>query len=133
MSTAIVFPNNRNYDPSDNRPYSRVYLTNSTGTKKSSLYMCLVDTGSDYIILPRSAATTVGIALSGTKKTIRGATGSASFDFETNLQFIIEGLSITADVLLDPSPGAAFVPILGRVAILAAFDLGFNVTDWLWT
>ncbi|MHB1426435.1 MAG: hypothetical protein ACYC3I_25010 [Gemmataceae bacterium] len=60
-------------------------------------------------------------------------TGSASFFFEPALRVDIEGYTITADVLFDPSPGAAFVPLLGRTAMLAAFDVGFNVAEWLWT
>ena len=129
----IFFPNNRPYDPNDNRPYAQVILTDSSGTRKTSVYWCLVDTGSDYIILPISATTMVGITLSGATNTLHGVTGSASFNFETGLQVSVEGYTITADVLFDPAPTATFVPILGRAAILAAFDLGFNVNDWLWT
>jgi hypothetical protein len=130
----LLFSNSKPYDPNDNRPYAEVVLTGASGTRKSSTYNCLVDTGADYIILPIDAANTVGIILSGATMPVHGVTGSASLNFETNLEIIIENhASITADVLFDPRPTAAFVPILGRTAILALCDLGFDVTDWLFT
>ena len=127
----ITFPNSKPYDPIDNRPYAAVALLH--GARKSPTFPCLVDTGSDFIVLPTSAASLIGLPLSGTKKTYRGVTGSASFDFEIGLQVDVEGCVITTDVLFAPTATVGFVPILGRVAILAAFDLGFNVSDWLWT
>jgi len=129
----LNFSNNKPYDTVDNRPYLDVLLTDPSGKIKSPTYPSLVDTGSDYIILPTAAAAMAGIPLSGKTKTIRSATGSASFNFETGLNVIVAGYSITADVLFDPSPSSAFVPILGRPAILAAFDVGFNLSDCLWT
>jgi len=83
--------------------------------------------------VPISAAASVGIRLSRMRKTLHGVTGSASFFFEPALLVDVEGYRITADVLFDPSPSAAFVPLLGRAAMLAAFDVGFTVVEWLWT
>jgi predicted aspartyl protease len=130
MSITIVFNNSKPFDPSDNRPYADVAITDSRGNSISPTYVCLVDTGSDYIVLPYGAASR--IALSGNKKTLRGVTGSMVLDFETNLYVVIEGLLIKTDVLFESSPASGFVPILGRAAILTAFDLGMDVGNWLY-
>ena len=129
----IAFANSKPYDLIDNRPYSGLTLLHSSGAPRSPTYRCLVDSGSDYIVLPISAAASVGIRLSRMRKTLHGVTGSASFFFEPALLVDVEGYRITADVLFDPSPSAAFVPLLGRAAMLAAFDVGFTVVEWLWT
>jgi len=126
----LIFTNTKSFDPSDNRPYADVTLTDALGTPISATYQCLVDTGSDYIILPISAA--AGLVLSGTMMVYHGVTGSTSMNFEKNIDIIIETKKLRADILFDPSPGAGFIPILGRTAILTAFDLGVTVSDWHW-
>jgi len=131
MATTITFPNAKLYDASDQRPYADVSVANGSGVRISAIYKCLVDTGADYIVLPISAA--AGLVLSGTMKNFRGVTGSKPMNFESGVQIMIETTYvITTDVLFDPSPTASFIPILGRTAILTAFDLGLDVSNWLW-
>ena len=75
----ITFANSKPYDPIDNRPYSGVILIHPAGSPRSPAYRCLVDTGSDYLVLPVTPAAVVGIHLSGVKKTLHGVTGPPLF------------------------------------------------------
>ena len=42
----------------------------------------------------------------------------------------VEGIPITVDLLCHPSPASR--PLLGRQAIHALINVGFNATSWLW-
>ena len=42
----------------------------------------------------------------------------------------IEGKTVAADILFDPSGSTS--ALLGRQALLAALEAGFNTREWLW-
>jgi hypothetical protein len=86
----------------------------------------------DYSLLPESAYTSLGLALSGRSRPYRTPPGSTSLPFESGVTLDVQGCRITADVLLQPWPSAGFLPLLGRPELLALTEIGFNVTDWLW-
>ena len=58
------------------------------------------------------------------------AGGTTTFQRLRNVTVEIEGQSVTVDVLFDPTNQAP--PLAGRGVLLAAFELGFQPTNWLW-
>lgn len=113
-----------------NRPMADVYLQPSH--PNSSVWVSLVDTGADYLQLPAAAAKAVGISLSGVPtQSVQTAGGTVSLPFVANLDVEIEGYVVKADVLFDPSSSSSVGPLLGRQALLAAYEVGFNASAWL--
>lgn len=113
-----------------NRAYADVRIA---GPAASSLtWVCLVDTGSDFTILPMAAAMAAGITPSGSAVTFQTAGGARySLPSHAPVPLIIEGYLVpNARVVF--SAGQGFSPILGRGELLAAFDVGFSRTDWFW-
>ncbi len=129
-ATSASFTHSKIYDPL-NRPMADVVLIGPGGVR-GSLYQCLVDTGADYTVLPLAMALSAGITVSGGFSTITTVAGAASFYFLTGITLEVEGYVVPTDVYIDPSPAAAYIPLLGRATLLSAFDLGFNVSDWLY-
>jgi predicted aspartyl protease len=125
--TTVIYTKNILY--SGNRPYADVILVSTPGNTPT--YKSLVDTGADYLQLPETAANLAGISLIGGKKTtVQGISGSATMTLVSSVQITIEGIAVTVSVLFDPN--AASKPILGRQALMAAMDVGFNTKEWLW-
>jgi predicted aspartyl protease len=113
------------------RAYADVVVMNSAGARKSSTIQCLVDTGSDYTILPMSIATAVGITPTGPPITFRTANGASyTLPSHPSVDLIVEGYHITVFVVF--SSAAAFTPILGRLELVTAFDIGLDTTNWYW-
>lgn len=130
--TPATFASSKPLDAARNhRAYADVRLTTANGTVKSSTLQCLVDTGSDYTVLPLSAATSVGIVPSGPWVTFRTA-GGANYRLRSHLgvNLEVEGYAIVAQVIF--SQATAFTPILGRLELVAAFDAGFDTSNWYW-
>ena len=126
--TTISFPNSCLY--SGNRPYADVIL--NPLYPGAPTHKCIVDSGADYLQLPASAASSVGISLIGATPTpVSTVAGTTTLQLVTNVQVDIEGYKVTIDVLFDPTNSTH--PIAGRQLLLKAFDLGFNTTHWLWT
>lgn len=129
--TTINFPNSSKY--SGNRPYADVVLQSGSGNNPT--HKCLVDTGADYLQLPSSAATSVGLghllaSAVATNVKIAGG-GSVVMQLAHSVSVIIEGYPVTVSVLFDPSNSGPV--LLGRQALLAAVEAGFNTKEWLWT
>lgn len=127
-----TFSGSRSLDPRRNyRAYADIVLTDPAGVTRSSTIQCLVDTGSDYTVLPMSMATAVGIVPSGPLITFRTAAGvSYSLPSHPRVDLIIEGYAIRVPIAF--STAASFIPILGRIEAVAAFDIGFDVANWYW-
>jgi hypothetical protein len=112
------------------RAYAKVDVTDPKGTVLAS-NECLVDTGSDYTILPQNTAAIAGLKLTGPKVTFRTAGGmSYSLPSHMSVHLLVEGYAITAQVLF--SSAKSFLPILGRWELVNAFDFGFDDTNWYW-
>ncbi len=134
--TLVTYTNQRLY--SGNRPYSNVTLLGVTPYPSYGYtpypnvnFWALVDTGADYLQLPMSAALTAGIDLSrGVPKTVHGATGTAALIFVTGINVEVEGKLVIVDVFFDPTNSSS--ALLGRQALLAAVEAGFNANEWLW-
>ena len=111
------------------RAYADVYVTDPYTGTKSATFQCLVDTGSDYTILPLSAATAIGLTPSGPPITFRTAGGTThSLPSHSWVDMIIEGYHIIGPVVF--SDAIDFSPIVGRLELVQAFDIGMDVTEW---
>ena len=124
------FAGSKPLDPGRNyRACADVHVKDATGTVKYKL-QCLVDTGSDYTVLP-TAATAAAIALSGPAITFNTAGGVAyTLPSHPAVDLIVEGYAITVPVAFSAS--TAFTPLLGRLELVEAFDAGFDATNWYW-
>jgi hypothetical protein len=113
------------------RAYADVELADPTLTRFSATLQCLVDTGSDYTILPMSLAVSFGIMPAGPPVTFRTAGGTTySLISQPGLDLLIEGYAIKATVAFASS--AAFIPIVGCFDLVNAFDFGFDDVNWFW-
>lgn len=122
--TKIDFQNSISYI--GNRPYADVRLGSASPT-----YKCLVDTGADYLQLPASAAAAIGLSLANAvPHSVTTASGTTIFRLLPKVSVDIEGQRVNVDVLFDPTDRAP--PLAGRGVLLAAFELGFQPTKWLW-
>jgi len=113
-----------------NRPYADVVLNPAFRT--SPTHKCLVDTGADYLTLPAHYAPGSGISLTaGTAVSVVLASGgSVSMTQVAGVSVEIEGVPVVVDVFFDHTAGS--LALLGRQALLAAMEAGFNATQWLY-
>jgi hypothetical protein len=91
-------------------------------------FNCLLDTGSDYTLLPDWLLRSSGITATGTAKFHSIAALPYTLPLATGVELIVEGTTIRCDVAFYST---GFTPILGRPqAMMAAFDFGFTTSDW---
>ena len=115
-----------------NRPWADVSL-NPLVSPVVTL-KCLVDTGADYLQINQADAIHAGISLVGaTPTSVSTVAGSTTLQLVTGVKVSIEGSKIlTVDVLVDTT-NSTKPPLAGRLLLLAAFDLGFDISQWLST
>lgn len=117
----------RNY-----RAYADVRLIGPTAT--SSTHEFLVDTGSDYTIVPERLAQNIGIPTNVPLPQVNFTTASGhnvALPYYTPLDIEI-GAYILPGIRILITSASGFIPILGRPELIAAFDFGFNTTHWHW-
>jgi predicted aspartyl protease len=96
-----------------------------------SIANVLVDTGADFLMVSASSAATAGLLPGmGTPIYIRTAGGTVTMTKHTGVFVEIEGIRVITDLLCHPSPTSR--PLLGRQALSALKDVGFDTTSWLW-
>ena len=113
----------------DNRPYAEIILHGKTTTQFERIW-ALIDTGADFIQVNNAIAQRIGIDLTkdGKPKQIQTAGGGQITVTEVgNVEVEVEGKRIRVNCLF----GQNQTPIFGRVAILAAMDIGFDLRGWL--
>jgi len=129
MTTNITYTNAKSYAGPNNQPLADIVLLGPAAN--FTISGVLVDSGADLVQVPSSAAITAGLALSsGTPLTINTAGGSITMTLLSAVSIEVEGIPITVDLLCHPSPASR--PLLGRQAIHALINVGFNATSWLW-
>lgn len=98
---------------------------------RATIVDVLVDTGADYVVVPRYVAGQVGLSLSGaTKVRAKGIGGSVTMDKLSGVSIEIEGKSGVADVLFHPR--RASKPLVGRTGIKIIHEVAFEASDWHW-
>ena len=114
-----------------NRPWADVLLAplGAAVTLK-----CLVDTGADHLQINALDASAAGFSLAAaTPVTITSAAGSGVLQKISAVQVSIEGSkTLIVDVLVDTT-NSTKPQLAGRGLLLAAFDIGFNTSEWLRT
>lgn len=129
MATKI-FSKQKSLNLSNNsRAYADVILINPTNGQRSGPINCLVDTGSDYTILPLRIATTLNINPPTPASIITSSGQTVSFQSHKSLEIVIEGW-ILKNVHVLFSPAQQFIPILGRIDLIDTFDFGFDSSYW---
>jgi predicted aspartyl protease len=126
MST-VIYVAKKAY--SGNRPWADVKL-NPSG--KFVNLKCLVDTGADFLQINGADASAAGFSLSkAVPVAILTAGGKATLQKIIGVSVSIEGgKPLTVDVLVDTT-NSTKPPLAGRQLLMAAFEIGFNVSEWL--
>lgn len=98
---------------------------------RATIVDVLVDTGADYVMVPRYIASQIGLDLSHAKKVVvRGVGGSVTMDKLTGVSVEVEGKMGTADILFHPRRSSK--PLVGRTGIRIIHEVAFEATDWHW-
>lgn len=127
--TTVIYFKSKLY--SGNRPYADVVLNPSIA--KVTL-KCLVDTGADFLQINAADAKAAGFSLgTAIPHRVSTAAGIVTLQKITGVSVTIEGSkTLTVDVLVDTT-NSTKTPLAGRQLLLAAFDIGFNTSEWLST
>lgn len=113
------------------RAFVDVFLINPTNSSlRAGPVKCLIDTGSDFTILPIQYANSINITPSNST-TIRSPGGTATYSSQPNLTLEICNLHLpNADILFSSSSG--FLSILGRNDLLSTIAIGMDDHNWYW-
>jgi predicted aspartyl protease len=126
MTSTVTYPNSSPYQ--GNRPIAEVKLLGPVATIR---LLALVDTGADYLQVPLAEAVAAGFNTGAAMPITVGTAGSpVGMTLLARETVSVEGKTVAVSVLLNPDPTSE--PLLGREALLAAYDAGFNVNEWLW-
>jgi predicted aspartyl protease len=125
----VTYNNSKPYSGTLLQPLADIVLLGPT--RNFSIANVLVDTGADFLMVSASSAATVGLLPGmGTPIYIRTAGGTVTMTQHTGVFVEIEGIRVITDLLCHPSPTSR--PLLGRQALHALKDVGFDTTSWLW-
>jgi predicted aspartyl protease len=125
----VSYGNSKSYVGATSQPLGDVLLVGPAANV--SIKGILVDTGADYLQVPAGAATTAGWSLSaGTLVSVGTAGGTTTMTLLPGVSVEIEGTSVIVDLLCHPSGSSK--PLLGRSALRALKEVGFDLSDWLW-
>lgn len=130
MPVGSAFANSKPFDPSDHRAYARVRIKNPASNAISPGLICLVDTGSDWTVLPAPFVQAMGLVANGPPVSVQTMSGRTEVLARLqNVPLLIEKFVITTEIAI--SFGTA-VPIVGRYDLLSSFDIAFDSTHWYW-
>jgi predicted aspartyl protease len=127
MTITVDFDTSRAYV--GNRPVGDVVLHGPGGSHGTTwAASALVDTGADYMHVPDSAVTGVGILTTGATR-VRVSTGSGPATFWQIMADVeIEGVTVNIPINFGPNVPA----LIGRQAIFKVLEkTGFTTADWL--
>lgn len=104
-------------------------ITGPNGTV--SLIDVLVDTGADYVMVPRVLANRLGINLRNARRiNVRGVGGSVRMFLVAGVSVSINGNTGSIDVLFNPSSSS--MPLVGRNGIDLLKAIAVDRSDWFW-
>lgn len=106
------------------RPWAALTLHHASVSRR---IWSLVDTGADDCVMDLGVAALLGINLNALPTVVLStAGGRAQFWRHPQMHVELAGKSASADVLF----GVVSVPLLGRSALLALVEAGFDTTAW---
>lgn len=131
-----TYGNNKAYAGTRKQPLADMILKGPTSS--FTVAGALVDTGADLVQIPHVAGVAAGFLnpLGGplpSGASVIGVTtagGGVNMIRLPSVAMDIEGQSVIVDVLFHPSGTSR--PLIGRNAIWALKDVGFDTADWLW-
>lgn len=130
--TTVNYNSSKAYTGAYQKPLADLDLIGPNG--RASVSAVLVDTGADFLQLPERLAVTVGLLPSSAATivsvSVKTAGGSLNMKRLAGVSVEVEGVPITTDLLCHPSGTSR--ALLGRGALRALTNVGFNVTHWLW-
>lgn len=127
MATTITFTKDKKFGAL-NKPIANV-IVHAPLTKLN--FNALVDTGSDYIVIPSGALSSGWKYPPKSTVAVATASGTVSLTIAKGVSVEVEGHVFTTDVVFSPAikgKGA----LLGRVDLLGIFEVGMDNTQWLW-
>ena len=125
----VSYGSSKSYVGATSQPLGDVLLVGPAANV--SIKGILVDTGADFLQVPAGAATTAGWSLSaGTAVSVGTAGGTTTMTLLPGVLVEIEGTPVIVDLLCHPSGSSK--PLLGRSALRALKEVGFDLSDWLW-
>jgi Aspartyl protease len=108
------------------RPWVEVTVHDDAQTVTHRIW-CLVDTGADESVLDLGTAAAIGVDPQVLPQVqVRTAGGSPQFGRKTGVLLEFANTQVYADVLF----GAVAVPLLGRSALVAGVEAGFDDQYW---
>ncbi len=111
------------------RPEADIKILSAVGGPPVSVAGVLVDSGADYLMLPKHIGIAAGLPMGrGTRVTINGVSGSVVGRLLTGCVVEVEGVTMTIDILFHPSNRSA--PLLGRNAIFGLKYLLLGSNAW---
>lgn len=127
--TTVTYRHLKSYSGPRMQPLADVVVVGPAA--RFSLAGVLVDTGADLLQVPASAAIAAGLPLSaGSSIPISTAGGRAYMTRLSGVRVEIEGIPIVTDLLCHPN--SASRALLGRQALAALVEFGFDSASWLW-
>jgi predicted aspartyl protease len=112
-----------------NRPHSVSVAVVTLKYRSPVFANALVDTGADHSVLPVRVARAAKLTIPAAKM-FPTLGGSVRVHEVRNCTLEVEGMTVRVTVLFDPS--GTLAPILGRDALLARCEFGFNSSEWMW-
>lgn len=125
MATTVIYPNAYTYD-SYGRPHTDVEIFGPTSSRR---LWALIDTGADELTVDDALAQAIGLDLTTMRtKRIGTASGGTLISYcYVDVEFF--GIQMNTICYF----GNPAMPLLGRVPLLSAVEVGFNSADWLST
>ena len=131
--TSIKFANTSALTATTTTPRAEgdLLLVGTPRTKDQGFGDVLIDSGSDYVVLPVKAGFDARLALPPRPTTsLGGVGGSVPVTLVKNVALEFEKHAIRADVMFDYSNSVK--PLFGRSGIQALKELGIDRNDWHW-
>jgi predicted aspartyl protease len=123
----ITFANAKPYVGPSKQPIAHIVIQ---GTQNVAVSQVLVDTGADFVQVPLSTLMAAGVSLNGASKIkVRTAAGTVKMPLVKQVSLLVEGFPVTVDLLGSPANSR---PLLGRNALLALQNVGFDTVGWCW-
>ena len=135
MPVTITYNNSKGYSGARQLPLADMLLIGPAA--RFPITGALVDSGADLVQVPQSSGVAAGLLNStgalpagATRTTVRTVGGPVHMIRLPRVSLEVEGIPITVDVFFHPNGTSR--ALLGRNALVALRNVGFNTSNWLW-